>query len=208
MIEFCHFQRLKQWFSNRAAAANSGPQRDDLAWTPLLQQLHQSRNTRPRQRTAVQQFMRDYADEVKAAFTAKYGDGKNLSNAQRMNNQHAIAKSLLYEKYSHLVSELEEKAKAQNVTGVKEWNMILEDISLAENVAQYVYSLLYSCPSDSVSFVGLRKPSSTPYSPFFTRLARMPVATLVSSLGIRRVLPMKDFLLRKSASSLLDPLCC
>ena len=136
-------QRLKQWFTNRAAATDS--RREALAWSPLLQRIHQVRNTRPRQRTAVQQFMRDYAHEVKAAFAAQYGDGKNLSSAERMNFQHDTAKELLHKKYPHLVSKMEEAAKAQHTTNLNEWDLILKDISLAEDPVRCVSSasLLY-----------------------------------------------------------------
>ena len=83
--------------------------------------------------------MRDYADEVKVAFTAEHGDGKNLSNAQRMNFQHDTAKALLHGKYSHLIGKLEEKTKAEHDTEMEEWELILKDISLAEDPVRCVY---------------------------------------------------------------------
>jgi hypothetical protein len=85
--------------------------------------------------------MRDYPEEVKAAFLAQHGDGNNLSNVQRMNFQHDAAKTLLSSKYAHLEHELEEKAKDEHNVGMNEWNVVLGDISLAENVVQCV------CPS-------------------------------------------------------------
>jgi len=98
----------------------------------------------------VQQFMLDYPREVNAAFVSKYGDGKTLSSAQRMNVRHDLAKAMLYSRYSHLVNELENKAKDQHKLDMNTWNMILEDISLAGDVGKFVFYLLLS------DFVDLR----------------------------------------------------
>ena len=62
-----------------------GNRRDALAWSPLLQQLHQLRNPQPHLHTATQQFMLDYPREVSAAFVSRHGDGKTMGSAQRMN---------------------------------------------------------------------------------------------------------------------------
>ena len=51
-VDRCPFQRLTQWFSNRASA-NGETRRDTLEWLPLLQRLHQLRNPRPRKRNTV-----------------------------------------------------------------------------------------------------------------------------------------------------------
>jgi hypothetical protein len=80
--------------------------------------------------------MRDHSDVVKAAFSAEYGDGKDLTNTQRMNSQHEVAKALLYKEYAHLVDGLGEKAKAEHAVGMKEWDVELTDIALAEDVVQ------------------------------------------------------------------------
>jgi hypothetical protein len=137
---------VKQWFTNRASAVNSGTRRDNLSWTPLLKRLHQIRNTHPRLRTPTQQFMRDYPAKVKKAFAAQYGNGNNLSKADRLNFQNSVAKKLLYEENTDLIDELQAKAKAQHTAGKNEWNMILEDISAAENVAQYVFLSSFLLP--------------------------------------------------------------
>ena len=87
--------------------------------------------------------MRDYPDEVKTAFSEQYGDSKDLSNAQRMNSQHVVAKSLLYREYAHLLDELGERAKAEHEVGMNEWDMVLGNLSHAENVVQCVYLSLF-----------------------------------------------------------------
>lgn len=91
-------------------------------------------NSRPRHRSAAQQFMQDYPKIVKDAFALQYGDGKGLTSAQRMNNKHEVAKDLLHREYSHLISDLESKAESQNSAEVEEWELVLEDISLARDV--------------------------------------------------------------------------
>ena len=62
---------------------------------------------------------------------------------QRMNFRYEVAKSLLTQKYSHLTSELEKRATKQNDMEVDGWNLILDDISFAEDIPQYVLSLIY-----------------------------------------------------------------
>lgn len=79
---------------------------------------------------------------MNAAFVSRHGDGKNLTSAQRMNFRHDVAKALLFNQYSHLVKELDNKSKAQHGVEMDEWNMVLEDISLADDVGQYVFSFL------------------------------------------------------------------
>lgn len=80
--------------------------------------------------------MFDYADIVNAAFVSRYSDGKNLTGAQRMNLRHDLAKSMLHRQYSHLITDLEKKSAAQHSVEREEWNMILQDISLAEDVSE------------------------------------------------------------------------
>ena len=134
------FQRLTQWFANRATVTNL-PRHNILAWLPLLQQLHQIRNPRPRRRTTVQQFMRDHADTVNAAFVSKYTDSRNFSSPQRMNLRYDLAKSMLSRRYSHLVAGLDEKAVTEHKASMEEWEVVLQDISLAEDVSQWVLFL-------------------------------------------------------------------
>ena len=85
--------------------------------------------------------MLDYTHEVNTAFMSRHGNGKNFSNAQRLNLQYNVAKALLNGQYSHLINELDNKAKAQHDAEMDEWNLILDDISLAEDVPQYVFFL-------------------------------------------------------------------
>ena len=80
--------------------------------------------------------MQDYSDEVNTAFVGQHGDGKDLGRTQRMNLRHDVAKALVSDKYSHLVNELENKAKVQHDAEMDEWKLILNDVSLAENVPQ------------------------------------------------------------------------
>lgn len=142
LIEFT-FQRLNKWFVNRAAAANSGTRRNSLGWLPLLQKLHQIKNPRPRRRTAVQQFMMEYHAQVNAAFVSRHGLGKGFKNVERMNIRHDIAKGMLQGEYSHLINELEDRAKSEHEGDLNEWNLLLEDISLASDVEQYVFVFLF-----------------------------------------------------------------
>lgn len=128
------FQRLTTWFINRASAKR----RDPPTWVPLLQRLHQIRNPRPRCRTVIQQFMREYAAEVNAAFVSRHADGGKLSNSQKMNLRHDVAKTLLANRYHHLTKQLEKNAAAQHEADMEEWGLMLEDISAAEDVSRYV----------------------------------------------------------------------
>ena len=149
------FQRLNQWFVNRASAAKGGNRRDALAWIPLLQRLHQIRTPRPRQRTVIQQFMVDYPVEVNSVFVSRHSDGKNLSKTQAMNFRHDVAKSMLSsELYSCHVKALEKKAEAQQNADLDAWNLILDDISLASDVDQYVLFILLDLID--LSFISIR----------------------------------------------------
>ena len=83
--------------------------------------------------------MLDYPDTVKAAFIHRHGDGENLSSAQKMNVRHDVAKALLARQYSHLTGELDKKAIDQHNMAVAEWNLILDDVSFAQDISQYVF---------------------------------------------------------------------
>lgn len=138
------FQRLTTWFSNSASAANNGGIRRLDSWLPLLRRLHQIRNPRPRRRTTVQQFMLDHPDLINAVFLHRYGDAKGLTNTQRINERNALAKSLLAGQCSNLVSGLDKKAADQHKATLNQWNLILDDISSAQNVSKYVLPLPFS----------------------------------------------------------------
>jgi len=80
--------------------------------------------------------MQEYPDEVKEAFTEAHGDGKHLTNGQRLNLQIDAARDLLHKCYAHLIPELEDTVKEEHEVGMDEWNLVLDDINLAENVTQ------------------------------------------------------------------------
>ena len=61
---------------------------------------------------------------------------------QRMNLQHSVAKGLLDKQYSHLGDALEKKALDQHNMAVNEWNLILDNVSFADDVPQYVFFFL------------------------------------------------------------------
>lgn len=131
------FQRLRNWFINHASAKKPS-RRDPLAWQPLLQRLHQIRNPRPRCRSAPQQYMLEYPEEVDAAIADRYPGAAKLTNIQLMNTRYEVAKSQLGSKDPSLTEELEQRAAAQHEIALKEWDLILEDISAASDVSQYV----------------------------------------------------------------------
>jgi hypothetical protein len=133
------FQRLKNWFVNHthASAATMTTQKV-LTWQPLLQRLHQIRNPRPRRRKAVNQFISDYATEIDDAVATVLANRPKLDSCQRMNIRYEVAQSLLKSKGADFIEELERKAAAQHEAAKEEWNLILEDISAAEDVSQYV----------------------------------------------------------------------
>jgi len=85
--------------------------------------------------------MRDHADTVNAAFVSKYTDSRNFSSPQRMNLRYDLAKSMLSRRYSHLVAGLDEKAVTEHKASMEEWEVVLQDISLAEDVSQWVLFL-------------------------------------------------------------------
>lgn len=99
--------------------------------------------------------MLEYSREVNTAFVSRHSDGKNLSNAQRLNLRYDVAKTLLSNQYSRLVNELENRAKAQHDTEMEEWNLILEDISLADDVSRCVF-ILFCAPSTYVCICSAR----------------------------------------------------
>ena len=85
--------------------------------------------------------MLDYSAEVNAAFISQYANGRSLTSAQRMNLRYNTAKFLLYNRFSHVVKELEQKAIAQHEVDVDKWGLVLWDISVAKDVSWYVLSL-------------------------------------------------------------------
>lgn len=129
-------------------SSEKGPGR---AWFPLLQHLHQIRNPRPRRRTAAQQFMQDYPKEFNAAFVSRYGEGKGFQPAERMNLCTELAKSMVNNGHSHLLNDLEKKAKEEHEKALAEWELVLDDISEARDVSAYV--LICSSPRIANSYL-------------------------------------------------------
>jgi len=88
--------------------------------------------------------MQDYPQELNAAFVSRHGDGKNLSSSERLNLRAQLAKSMVSGQFSHLVKDLEQKAAKQHEKDMKEWDLILEDISEASDISACVliFSLL------------------------------------------------------------------
>ena len=86
--------------------------------------------------------MRDYSSEVNTVFVAWHGDGRNLTSAERLNERYAVAKAMLSGKYSGIVNELKRRAKAHHTAEMNEWGMVLDNVSLADNVGQYVITPL------------------------------------------------------------------
>ena len=82
--------------------------------------------------------MMDHPELIKTAFEQAHGEGKSLTRTDKMNARHSIAKSLLANDYSNLTSELQDKVTAHHKAELNEWNLILDDISASDNVAQYV----------------------------------------------------------------------
>jgi len=124
-----------------------------------------------------------------------------------VNLRHDLAKSLLSSEYSHCVRDLEKKAKAEHDVKIDEWNLTLDDIPLAGDVDQYVSFLLFLTFADlNFISIGLETPSSMLCIPFCRRLAPTPAATLLSLPEMpRRMILMRDFLLREYISLPLDP---
>jgi hypothetical protein len=134
------FQRLTNWLANRAAADD--PARRDMdAWLPLIKQLHQLRNPRPRLRTTAQQFMANHPDVVKAAFVSKHGDGKNYNSAQKMNLHSEIARKTVAGLSSNSVKELGREATESHERELSEWNLSMTNVFEAEDVSLYAHSI-------------------------------------------------------------------
>ena len=80
--------------------------------------------------------MLEYPDVVDKAYLEKYGDGDSLASIQKVNLRYDVAKALFTERYSHLTAELEEKLEEQHNEELDQWNLVLEDISSADNVSE------------------------------------------------------------------------
>lgn len=168
-------QRLTHWFANRVASGSNGSHQDVLAWLPVLRQLHQSRNPRPRQRTTVQQFMLDHPDTLTGAFVSQHAEGKGFTNVEKMNVRNKMAKTLLNTTYPHLKGGLDAKAGKQYRADIEEWNLSLPNISSAKDVARYVNFMFRDPHSLILELIGHAILFSTLYTLSFKRLGAMRV---------------------------------
>ena len=100
--------------------------------------------------------MREYPDEVKKAFAKAHGDGKDLEKGQRLKFQNDVAKDLLYGTYSHLVPEIEDAVDEEQDAGMAEWDLALDNISLAEDITQYNLYCLFLVISDKFVITSTR----------------------------------------------------
>lgn len=82
--------------------------------------------------------MYEQAEVLNAAFASRYGDGRNLTKGDRLNTRTRLAKSLLARQYSHLVNDLRQNAMDHHRKEMREWDLILEDISEASDVSVWV----------------------------------------------------------------------
>ena len=80
--------------------------------------------------------MLDYPTTIDKAFFRRHGNSAPFSGVQKINMRYEVAKTLFTEKYSHLTAELEERVDNQQDEELAQWNMLFENISLAENVSE------------------------------------------------------------------------
>jgi len=125
-------QRIKQWFAYQAQ--NRVTHTDNHGWFSLLQRLHESANPKPRKRSVVHQFMLENPSIVDAAFVSKFGDGRGMDGAERMNRRHDLAKNLLKDRYQDLVLDLEARARESHEKEIQQWSLTLNSIELAPDV--------------------------------------------------------------------------
>ena len=125
-------QRVKGWYSYRAAVRNS--RHKSGVWFQVLKRIHEQANPRPRCRSVPQQFAFENPEIVDTAFAERYSGGKDLSRTQRMNYWSELAKSLVGTTYNHLADGLAKRAKETHEREMKEWGLGLDDIGEAEDV--------------------------------------------------------------------------
>jgi hypothetical protein len=85
--------------------------------------------------------MLDYPVEVNATFVSWYSDSRALTNSQKMNLCYDMAKLLLSNWFSHLINNLNQKAADQHKADIDEWSLMLQDVSAAKDISQYVLLL-------------------------------------------------------------------
>ena len=102
--------------------------------------------------------MLEFPEEVSVAVATRYPNITKLSNFQLMNARHEAAKSQLSSKDLTFTTELEERAIAQHQLALKEWDLILEDISAAKDVLQYILFMVLRFVSSLLPCQGPRYP--------------------------------------------------
>jgi len=82
--------------------------------------------------------MQDYPKVFNAAFVSRHGEGKHLQPPERLRLRTELAKSMVNGGYSHLLKDLDRKAKEQHEKALAEWELILNGVSEASDVSAYV----------------------------------------------------------------------
>ena len=68
------------------------------------------------------------------AFTLKYGDGKAMDQAERLNKWNDVAKELIDTTWKDSKGALQDRAREANNCELKEWELGLKEIGQAEDV--------------------------------------------------------------------------
>jgi hypothetical protein len=124
-------QCIKQWFAYHSQCHVS---RTETNWANLIQCLHEPSNPKPRKRSVVQQFVLENTAQVDAAFVSKYGEGRGMDGAERMNKRQDLAKRILYGEHKNQIPALENRAREDHKQEIKQWSMLLDDITQASDV--------------------------------------------------------------------------
>lgn len=125
-------QRISAWFSYRATLQNSHC--GGGAWAPILKQVHQQFNPKPRCRSVTQQFMHEEKLHVNAAFVSKYGEGRGMTSTDRMNKRYEVANLLVNTHFKDKIPGLKQRAKEANDQAMREWKVGLGEVAEAEDV--------------------------------------------------------------------------
>ena len=126
-------QRIKQWFAYQSQNRHSS-RNDNIGLFHLVQRLHEAANPKPRKRSVVQQFMLEEPSLIDTEFAIKYGGGRGIDGADRMNKRHDIAKKLLENRYKNCVLDLEVHARESHEKETQQWSLALSSIELATDV--------------------------------------------------------------------------
>ena len=132
MIDIIFVQRVKAWFSYRAALQNS--RHEGGIWYRLLKHAHEQASPKPRCRSVAQQFAFENPEVVDTAFAQHHGKGEDLTRTQKMNCRNDLAKSLVNTTYKHLIDDLATRAKETHKQELMEWGLGLGDIGEAEDI--------------------------------------------------------------------------